>query len=119
MNRLPPLTPDNIGYLAGVAIMLIRGWIYFLLRARRPRLVLMDRGARIRGLRNVRFSGRAKLGAYALVDARNCREMVLGRNFSLGDFSILRASGAPTFICPGVRIGEFVSFGPYCNIGGG
>ena len=39
--------------------------------------------------------------------------------FSLGDFSTMRASGSSVFTCPKIDIGANVSFGPYCNIGGG
>lgn len=112
-GRLP------IGYYLLAAAMVLRAALYFLVRLRLPQRVAMDRGARIRGIRNVRFAGWAKLGANALLDARHCERVELGRGFSLGDHSILRCSGAPSFLCPGVTIGDNVTFGPYCNIGGG
>lgn len=116
------MTPQKkmpLGYYAGIAIMLLRGAIYFLVRFRMPRRVAMDRGARIRGIGNIEFRGWAKIGANALLDARYCDRVVLGQRFSLGDHSILRCSGSPLFTCPGVTIGNEVSFGPFCNIGGG
>lgn len=108
-----------IGYYLGVAVMVLRGAAYFLIRLRRPRRVAMDRGARIRGLGNITFRGWAKIGAYALLDARYCDHVVLGDRFSLGDHSVMRCSGSPTFTCPGVEIGRHVTFGPFCNVGGG
>lgn len=108
-----------MGYYARVAIMVLRAALYFLVRLRLPRRVAMDRGARIRGIGNVEFRGWAKIGAFALLDARHCTRMTLGRGFSLGDHSIMRASGSPLFLCPRVSIGDNVTFGPFCNIGGG
>ncbi|MET4898835.1 acyltransferase [Sphingomonadaceae bacterium jetA1] len=119
MSRTWHIIRADPGHAVNLVIMLLRGTFYFLVRLQKPRLVFMDRGARIYGLRNIRFTGRAKIGAHALVDARHCIKLSLGRNFSLGDFSILRCSGSPMFTCPGVSIGHDVSFGPYCNIGGG
>ncbi|WP_375426905.1 hypothetical protein [uncultured Sphingomonas sp.] len=102
-----------------MAVMVLRAAAYFLVRLRLPRRVAMDRGARIRGLANIKFEGWAKVGAYALLDARYCGRVVIGRHFSLGDHSVMRASGSPLFFCPRVEIGDHVTFGPFCNIGGG
>lgn len=99
--------------------MVLRGSLYFIVRLRMPRRVAMDRGARILGIRNLQLDGWIKIGAHALLDARFSTKVRLGRNFSLGDFSIMRCSGAATFLCPGMTVGDDVSFGPYCNIGGG
>lgn len=106
-------------YYISIAFMVLRAAVYFLVRFRLPRRVAMARGARIHGIGNVSFRGWAKLGANALLDARYCNRVVLGKGFSLGDYSILRCSGSPLFVCPGVEIGDETTFGPYCNIGGG
>jgi acetyltransferase-like isoleucine patch superfamily enzyme len=105
--------------LLRLLIMVARGALYFAVRLRLPRRVALARGARILGIGNLRLDGWVKVGMFATIDARFTTKLRLGRNFSLGDFSILRCSGAPTFLCPGVTIGDDVSFGPYCNIGGG
>lgn len=115
------MTPGRmpISYYLGAAIMVARAAAYFMVRLHRPRRVAMDRGARIRGIDNIEFGGWLKVGANALLDARYCERVTLGDHVSLGDHSILRCSGAPSFLCPGVTIGDAVTFGPYCNIGGG
>lgn len=109
----------GISEIVRLALMVLRGALYFVLRLQVPQRVAMDRGARVLGIGNLRLDGWIKIGAYATIDARFTTQLRLGRNFSLGDFSIMRCSGAPTFLCPGVIIGDDVSFGPYCNIGGG
>lgn len=106
-------------YYVGVAGMVLRAALYCIVRLRLPRRLAMDRGARLRGIDNIEFRGWAKIGANALLDARYCDRVVLGRGFSIGDHSVLRCSGSPLFHCPGVIIGDNVTFGPYCNIGGG
>ncbi|MCD2323313.1 acyltransferase [Sphingomonas sp. IC-56] len=115
----PAFARRTVPELLSLVIMVSRAALYFLIRGRLPRRIAMDRGARIRGIENLKLDGWAKIGAYALVDARYTVELRLGRNFSLGDFSILRCSGAASFLCPGVTIADNVSFGPFCNIGGG
>lgn len=108
-----------LSYYIGAAIMVARAAFYFIIRFHLPRRVAMDKGARIRGIGNIEFNGWLKVGAYALLDARYCKNLKLGKHVSLGDYSILRCSGSPSFMCPGVTIGTGVTFGPYSNIGGG
>lgn len=99
-------------------LMAIRGTIYQLLRLKFRGIILLDVGARIYGLGNIKLRGPIKLGRYALLDARFSDGLELGQKFSLGDFSIFRLSGGLLKASP-VFIGDSVSFGPYCNIGGG
>jgi acetyltransferase-like isoleucine patch superfamily enzyme len=99
--------------------MLLRGLLWQILRLRFGGIILMGRGASIRLDRSVRLKGIVKIGNYATLDLRFTASASVGPGFSLGDFSIFRASGSSKFTCPSVEVGENVSFGPYCNIGGG
>jgi len=99
-------------------VMLLRGLFWQFTRFRFDGLVLKGRGARI-FLGSVRFRGVIKVGNYATLDLRRTTSGQLGHRFSLGDFSVFRASGSSNFTCPYIYIAERVSFGPYCNIGGG
>lgn len=99
--------------------MLLRGLFWQILHLRFSAVVLKGRGARIWIDRRVRLHGIVKVGDYAKLDLRFCGSGVIGPMFSLGDFSVMRASGSPSFTCPFVQTGSDVSFGPYCNIGGG
>lgn len=102
-----------------LAIMLARGTMYQLLRLSFQGWLLLGKGASVYGIRNVYFNGVVKIGEYALVDARFSKEIIFGDKCSVGRFSIVRASGSPDFISPGIRIGDRVTFGPYCYVGGG
>ena len=113
------LSAERLSYYADLAIMLIRGTISQLLRLQFRGWVLLGRGGKIYGLKNLHLSGVIKIGEFATVDARFCRGIFLGDRFSLGNFSILRASGSVDFVSASIRIGSRVSFGPFCNIGGG
>ncbi len=97
----------------------MRGLLWQLTRLRFDGIVLKGRGARIYLDRRIRFEGLMKIGHYATLDLRQTTRGRLGNRFSLGDHSVFRASGSWDFICPYVDIAERVSFGPYCNIGGG
>lgn len=99
--------------------MLIRGVIWQITHLRFEGLLLLGRGARLRVDRRVRMKGLIKIGHHTLIDLTNTATGQIGPRFSLGDFGIFRASGAPDFTCPRVEVAENVSFGPYCNIGGG
>lgn len=99
--------------------MLLRGLLWQLTRLRFDGIVLKGRGSRIYLDRRVRLEGIIKVGNYATLDLRHTASGRLGDRFSLGDYSILRASGSSGFVCPHINIAERVSFGPFCNIGGG
>lgn len=100
------------------SFMFIRGFLYQLIHFKFIGIILMGRGVKIKGMSNIRIKGPIKLDDYSSIDARFCNILEIGRNFSLGKFSILRASGS-SFQCPGMYIGSNVSFGPFCYIGGG
>lgn len=110
---------DNLSYFMALGVMLIRGTLYQWIRLRFRGWLFLGKGGRVLGLGKVRLEGLAKVGAYSVVDARFSEGVMLGNRFSLGDFSIVRASGSTTFHSSGIRIGNNVSFGPYSNIGGG
>jgi acetyltransferase-like isoleucine patch superfamily enzyme len=110
--RLSLLRPEHLA-------MLLRGALWQLLHLRFGLILLKGRGARIWIDRRVRVRGVLKVGDFAKLDLRYCCSGTIGSRFSLGDYSIMRASGNPAFTCNHVIIGENVSFGPYCNIGGG
>lgn len=99
--------------------MLIRGLIWQLTRLRFEGIILKGRGARIYIDRRVKVQGVIKIGNYATLDLRRTMTGRIGERFSLGDFSIFRACGSNDFTCPCIDIAERVSFGPWCNIGGG
>lgn len=99
--------------------MAARGAFWQLLHLRFGMIVLKGRGAKIWIDRRIRVRGIIKVGDFATLDLRYCRSGKIGPTFSLGNFSIMRASGSPAFTCPNIDIGCNVSFGPYCNVGGG
>lgn len=100
-------------------MMLARGFLWQLIHMRFGAIVLKGRGAKIWIDRNVALRGLIKVGDFAKLDLRCCAHGSIGSGFSLGDFSIMRASGSPSFVCPRFEIGKNVTFGPFCNIGGG
>lgn len=110
---------ETLGYYRELVTMLIRGTLYQLIRLRFRGWVLLGKGGRMLGLSRITFRGVAKIGDFATLDARFSQSVVLGRRFSLGAFSIMRASGSPSFMSAGIAVGDSVTFGPYCNIGGG
>lgn len=82
-------------------------------------LILLEPGATIYGMKNLRLKGILKLGRHSILDVRNCSRVEIGAKVSVGAFSIVRTSHSTEFLCPKLVIGDSVSFGPYCNIGSG
>lgn len=99
--------------------MLLRGALWQLMHLRFGMILLKGRGAKIWIDKRIHVSGILKIGDFAKLDLRFCGSGAIGPMFSLGEFSIMRASGSASFTCPKIEIGANVSFGPYCNIGGG
>lgn len=110
---------DKIQYYCTLLLMAIRGFFHQIIRLRYRGIILMGPGCRVYGYNNLHINGIIKIGAYSTVDARFCDGIYFGDKFSLGDYSIIRASGDMKFVSPGISFGDNVSFGPYCNIGGG
>ncbi len=113
------MSRDQLSRYFELFVMLVRGTIYQIVGLHWRGWILLGPGARIRGMKNVHLKGVIKIGAYALLDARFCHGITLGNRCSIGDYSVMRASGSEKFISPGIRLGNHVTFGPYCNIGGG
>ena len=110
---------DLIGYYANVFVMLLRGTLYQIIRFQFRGWLLLGRGGRVLGLSSIKFKGVVKVGAFSTLDARFCDRVILGDRVSIGDFSIIRASGSHLFRCSHLILGRNVTFGPFCNIGGG
>ena len=110
---------DDISLYVNMGGMLLRGTLFQLLHLRWPRIFFMGKGSRIFGFRRFSFQSPMKLGNYSVIDARFSDGIRVGRNFIIGDFSVIRASGSRNFHSPGIQAGNFVSFGPYTSIGGG
>jgi len=106
---------DNAYHIPGF----IRGVIWQIIHFKYFGILILGRGARIIGSKNIKIRGAIKLDDFALVDATNCKELKIGDGFALGRFSVLRCSGSRSFISEKVNIGSKVTFGPFCNIGGG
>jgi acetyltransferase-like isoleucine patch superfamily enzyme len=109
----------ELSYYSSIGVMLVRGTLYQLIRLQFRGWILLGRSATIQGLSHIKINGVIKIGAYSQLDARFSEGIELGNKFSLGDYSIIRASGSRNFKSAGIKIGKNVSFGPYSNIGGG
>lgn len=99
--------------------MMVRGLLWQVLHFRFGFILLRGQGARVFLPRHIELKGIIKIADFSTIDLRNTTQGSIGPNFSLGAFSVFRASGAPSQICPSVVVARSVSFGPYCNIGGG
>ncbi|MFX0543402.1 acyltransferase [Roseovarius sp. S4756] len=102
-----------VGRCLTLACGLLRG----LLPARRR--IVLGRGARISDADSLHISGRTVLiDDYCLVDCNSHEGITLGRNFKLGTFSRMFASGTLVNIGKGIVIGDNVGTGEFAQIGG-
>lgn len=118
LQRPVQLDPDvPLGVLVGqgttTAIGLLRG----VLLARR-RLVLGS-GARVVASQRLRVAGGlVRVGAHSRVDCTSREGIEFGRNFKLGAFSHVIASGTLANLGKGIVIGDNVGIGEFAYLGG-
>lgn len=118
LGRSVELDPDiPLGVLAGLGwsmgIGLMRG--LFLTR----KLLILGPGARISDSRRLRTGGGlVRIGAHSRVECCSREGVKLGRNFKLGAFSRMIASGTPSDLGRGILIGDNVGISEFAYIGG-
>jgi acetyltransferase-like isoleucine patch superfamily enzyme len=112
---LDPVVPLGtlVQRMLSLAIGLMRGLVLL-----RRRLVL-GRGARVRAASKLRTAGGLiRLEEHCLVDCLSHEGITLGRNFKLGAYSRMIASGSITDLGKGIAIGNNVGIGEFAYIGG-
>jgi len=118
LGRPFTLDPDvPLSTLAARAIStatgLMRGTIFI-----RRRLVL-SRGARVRTPRKLQVGGGlVRIEEYCLIDCLSRDGISLGRNFKLGAYSRMVASGSIADLGKGIIVGDNVGIGEFAYIGG-
>lgn len=99
--------------MLSLAIGLMRGLV--LLRRR----IVLGQGARIRAASKLRTAGGLiRLEEHCLVDCLSHEGITLGRNFKLGAYSRMIASGSIADLGKGIAIGNNVGIGEFAYIGG-
>lgn len=102
-----------LGRATTMAGGLIRG---FLVTRRR---ILLGRGTRILDAGKLQTGGgMIRIQEYCLIDCTSHDGITLGRNFKLGAFSRMIASGTLSDIGKGIVIGDNVGIGEFAHIGG-
>jgi acetyltransferase-like isoleucine patch superfamily enzyme len=105
-----------VGYLIQQYINLTRGVLALLLRARRPALLFLCSGARIRGLRLLQFGARLRLGGRAEIICWSRGGIRIGRDFSLGEHSSISNGFNPFADIGTIVIGHNVGIGGHSFI---
>jgi len=113
--KLDPDIPFSawIGRMGTVAMGLLSG---LLLTRRR---VVLERGARIQDRRHFHTGGGfVRLGTHSRIECISRDGVTVGRNFKLGAFSRIVASGTLSDLGIGVTIGDNVGISEFAYIGG-
>lgn len=118
LKRPVQLDPDlPYGVLVRHGISTAIGFVRGLLLARCP--VVLGRGARIVSPNRLRLAGGlVRLGPHCQVDCTSRDGIEFGRNFKLGAFSQVIASGTFTDLGKGIVIGDNVGIGEFAYLGG-
>lgn len=118
LKRPVRLDPDVsfrllVGHGITTAIGLLRGVLLA------QRLVVLGSGARIVAPQGLQVAGGlVRLGSHSRVDCTSQDGIVLGRNFKLGAFSQVIASGTLADLGKGIVIGDNVGIGEFAYLGG-
>jgi acetyltransferase-like isoleucine patch superfamily enzyme len=105
-----------VGYLLQQCLDLTRGMLALLLRARRPALLFLGPGARIRGLRLLQFGARLRLGARTEITCWSRGGIRIGSDFSLGEHSNISNGFNPFSDIGSIVIGSNVGIGGHSFI---
>jgi len=101
------------GRMVGAAVALLRGVL--LVRKK----LLLGPGSRVHAAGMLRLgSGLVRIDEHCKIDCMSTGGISLGRNFKLGAFSRIIASGSLSDLGMGVEIGDDVGIGEYAFIGG-
>lgn len=112
LDRDVPLTV-LIGQILTVANGLIRG----LLLTRH--ILVLEKGARVSNPRRLRTGGGlVRIGAHSRIECTSRDGINVGRNFKLGAFSRIIASGTLSDLGQGVTVGDNVGISEFAYIGG-
>ena len=88
INRFFNFFSNNAYHIPGF----IRGVIWQIIHFKYFGIMILGKGARIIGSKNIKINGPIKLDDFALLDANNCKQLKIGGGFVLGRFSVLRCS---------------------------
>jgi acetyltransferase-like isoleucine patch superfamily enzyme len=112
----------NYSFLEGMLILfqksieLLRG-MCFKIRTSKSGKIFAKKGAKIVHGRKIIFGNNVSLGRYALINGLSIRGVVIGKNFSIGDFSTIECTGIYRAVGDRLIIGDNVGINSYCFIG--
>lgn len=118
LDRSMPLF-DVLIVLGRRLVWLARGWARTLLQQGRPKIVFMGPGVSLRHSAHIVFSSGVTLERGVIIDGLSRDGVHLGKNVTIGPYSLLRASGLTTGLAVGVRIGDESAIDAYSFIGAG
>jgi acetyltransferase-like isoleucine patch superfamily enzyme len=118
LGRPFSLDPDvPLGTLVQRSLAVATGLVRGAILARRR--IILSRGARVRTPSKLRTSGGlVRIEGYCLVDCLSRDGISVGRNFKLGAYSRMIASGSTADLGKGITIGDNVGIGEFSYIGG-
>lgn len=108
---------EKIKYSCNIIEKLIRGNIKFLFHKKKSYKILVGRHTLIRNKRRIHFNGNLKIGDYVEIDGLSKKDITLGKNISLGNYTIMRGSGRVEELGKGIKIGDDFGCGDFCFFG--
>lgn len=118
LKRSVQLDPDvPFGVIVDHGFTTLMGLLRGVLLARRR--VILGPGARIVAAQRLRVAGGlVRLGSHSRIDCTSRDGIKLGRNFKLGSFSHMIASGTLANLGRGIVVGDNVGIGEFAYLGG-
>lgn len=118
LDRTFSLDPDvPLGTLMQMSLSVATGLVRGAMLARRR--IVLSRGARVRTPGKLRTSGGlVRIEENCLIDCLSREGISVGRNFKLGAYSRMIASGSIADLGKGITIGDNVGIGEFAYIGG-
>jgi acetyltransferase-like isoleucine patch superfamily enzyme len=105
-----------LSYLSGQSFAFIHGFFAQIVRGLRPKMLFLERDARIVGLSQLCFGSRLRLGIQSRIICWNKNGIAIGHDFSIGENSLISNGFNPFGEIGAICIGSNVGIGGHSYI---
>lgn len=108
---------DLVSFVLPYFFGLIRG-LYLVPFRRYNKMLVLKRGVKFRNLRNIAFGKNVIIEEFSFISSFGKQKVVISDNVRIGPFSRITTTMGLNNLGEGVLIGDNVSLGEYCSLGG-
>lgn len=108
---------EKIKYKIEIMIKLIRGNLKFLFVKKNSYKILVGKHTKIKNKNRIHFKGKIGINDYVEINGLAQKDIYLGDNITIGNYTIMRGSNTIDKLGKGIKIGDNFSCGDFCFFG--